>query len=142
MCPNCKKSNYIDVNNYRTCTDCGNMYEYVPTYVQSYALPFLYTRKCYYSRIKRFSKALRNMRSDIIGDQTEHILNTYSLIEFGFNMQVKKERKYFFSQKVVLFFILKVLGIDLVVPLLKNKERTYSQLKQMSKILETKFPGY
>ena len=42
-------------------------------------------------------------------------------------------------KKVVLFFILAALEIDLEVPVLKNKERTDEQLARMDEIL--RLPG-
>jgi len=115
------------------------MFQYKPTYIQGYATPYLPTRKQYYSRIKRFAKKLLDMKSDIIGDNTERILLFYGLLEFAWNVSNKRTRKYFFSQKVVLFFILKALQISLEVPVLKNKERTEQQLNRMDEILRT--PG-
>ena len=70
---------------------------------------------------------------------TENILLLYGKLEFGWNVSAEKTRKYFFSQKVVLFFILKILEIDLEVPVLKNKDRTEEQLRRMCDILKT--PG-
>ena len=46
-----------------------------------------------------------------------------------------KKRKYFYSQKVILWFILKRLGIDIEVPVLKNKERTKEQVLSMNELL-------
>ena len=92
-------------------------------------------RRQYYSRAKRFMKVLKGMRSDIIGANFEHILQTYSYIEFLWNMKPDKIRKYFFSQKVVLWFILQRLEIKLDVPVLKNKDRTLEQVTSMEALL-------
>ena len=75
------------------------------------------------------------MKSDVIGNWTEDILCLYSAIEFKFNMKQNKERKYFYSQKVVLFFILARLGINLIVPVLKNPDRTEIQVRSMEELL-------
>ncbi len=138
-CTDCGSTENITENNYVTCTKCGLMFQYKPKYIQGYATPYLPTRKQYYSRIKRFAKKLLEMKSDIIGDNTERILLFYGLLEFAWNVSNKRTRKYFFSQKVVLFFILKALQISLEVPVLKNKERTEEQLIRMDEILRT--PG-
>ena len=135
MCT-CGSTDSVVIENYLTCLDCGNMMKYEPKWVMSYACPQFFYRKCYYSRIKRFQKKLLEMKSNVIGDWTEDILCLYSAIEFKFNMKRNKERKYFFSQKVVLFFILAKLGIDLIVPVLKNPDRTETQLKSMAELLE------
>ena len=138
-CLSCGSSSSVVTQNYKTCTSCGLMFEYTPQYVQGYQTPFQYIRKQYYSRVKRFAKKLLEMKSNIIGENTECILEAYGKIEFCWNLCRKKTRKYFFSQKVVLFFILKELEIDVDVPLLKNKERTKQQLQRMEEILHV--PG-
>ena len=138
-CRDCGSTKNINENNYLTCTNCGLMFEYKPKYVQGYATPNLPSRKQYYSRIKRFAKKLLEMRNDIIGYHTERILLFYGVLEFAWNVSFKRTRKYFFSQKVVLFFILAALEIDLEVPVLKNKERTDEQLARMDEIL--RLPG-
>jgi len=79
------------------------------------------------------------MCCDVIGENTELILQVYGLLEFCWNMSQNKKRKYFFSQKVVLFFILGFIGVDLKVPVLKNQLRTQQQLERMAEIL--KLPG-
>ena len=135
MCT-CGCTDSIVVDNYDTCLGCGNMMKYKPKWVTTYACPQFFYRKCYYSRIKRFQKKLLEMKSDVIGEWTEEILSVYSAIEFKFNMNPNKERKYFYSQKVVLFFIIARLGIDLSVPVLKNPDRTKTQLKSMTELLK------
>ena len=138
-CTDCGATENITENNYVTCTKCGLMFEYKPKYIQGYATPRLPSRKQYYSRIKRFAKKLLDMRCNVIGNNTERILLFYGLLEFAWNVSTKRTRKYFFSQKVVLFFILKALEISLEVPVLKNKERTEEQLLRMDEILRA--PG-
>jgi hypothetical protein len=44
-------------------------------------------------------------------------------------------RKYFFSRKVVLFFIVENLQLGVEVPVLKDEERTEKQLKSLHSIL-------
>ena len=138
-CSGCGSTDNITENNYLTCIKCGLMFEYKPKYIQGYATPYLPSRKQYYSRIKRFAKKLLEMKSDVIGDNTERILLFYGLLEFAWNVSKKRTRKYFFSQKVVLFFILAALKIQLKVPVLKNKERTEEQIARMDDILRA--PG-
>ena len=137
-CP-CGSTSTVLADNYNTCTSCGLMFEYEPKYVQGYSTPYQHVRKQYYSRIKRFRKKLLDMKSDLIGENTEPILQLYGVLEFGWNISKDKKRKYFFSQKVVLYFLLKVLKINLAVPVLKNKDRTEEQLKRMCYIFES--PG-
>ena len=135
----CGNRGFAIVDNYQTCLNCGLCHEYMPKYVMSYSTPHVFQRKCYYSRIKRFQKKLREMHLQIIGENSEDILNMYGRLEFGWNMLPNKKRKYFFSQKVVLFFILTVLEIDsiaAIVPLLKNKDRTEQQLRAMGEIMD------
>ena len=52
-----------------------------------------------------------------------------------------KERKYFFSQKMVLWFILKTLDIPLSVPVLKNHDRGTKQIQAIEKMLKTQGAG-
>ena len=74
--------------------------------------------------------------SNIIGDHFENILHVYGEIEFRWLMKLNKTRKYFYSQKMVLWFILNRLEIPLCVPTLKNKERATCQIKSMTEILK------
>ena len=136
-CELCGGTENVFLDNYITCTSCGNQMTYQPKYVHGYSRPFQHRRQQYYSRIKRFAQKLRDIKSDIIGYNTEDILSTYSLIEFAWNMCSNRTRKYFFSQKVVLFFILELLGIQLVVPVLKNKDRTDHQLGRMRELVDS-----
>ena len=138
-CKTCGSDRNVVIENYVTCIDCGTQNDYQPKYVQGYATPHAYQRRQYYSRIKRFAKTLKMMKSDVIGNNTEAILNTYSSLEFSWNVNQEKTRKYFFSQKVILFFILEKLGIELKVPVLKNQERTEQQLERMQEL--QKMPG-
>ena len=134
-CPKCSETHSLVLQNFRTCVACGAMFEYEPKYVQSYSSLQIRTRKQYYSRIKRFAKKLMEMKNEVIAKNTNNILNAYGLLEFGWNLTPHTKRKYFFSQKVVLFFILKNLEIDVAVPVLKNKDRTVQQIDAMTKIV-------
>ena len=135
ICLGCQGTQFVRADNYNTCISCGIQAEYNPTYYTSYAAPVTSFRRQYYSRAKRFIKVLKEMKSELIAEHFEHILQTYSFIEFLWNMKVDKKRKYFYSQKVILWFILKRLGIDVEVPVLKNKERTKEQLLSMNELL-------
>jgi hypothetical protein len=95
-------------------------------------------RRQYYSRARRFIKVLKGMKSEMVAEHFEDILQTYSFIEFLWNMKADKKRKYFYSQKVILWFILKRLGIMIEVPVLKNKERTKEQLLSINELLPDK----
>jgi hypothetical protein len=92
-------------------------------------------RRQYYSRAKRFSKTLRDMRSTVIADSFDRILDLYSLLEFRWLMQRQKKRKYFFNCKVVLWTLLYVLDINIDVPRLKNHERGRVQLQTIVELL-------
>ena len=119
-----------------TCVDCGLENSYSPIFYESYTNTNLYRRKRqYYSRAKRFSKILREMRSETIGASFDRILDLYSLLEFRWLMQSKKKRKYFFNSKVVLWTLLYVLDIDIDVPRLKNQDRGKVQLETIVKLL-------
>ena len=135
MCSNCEKNDFVVVNNWKTCTNCGLESDYVPKYYVSYALPRREYRRQYYSRAKRFTKVLWGMKSDLIGQYFEEILQSYSFIEFLWNMKPNKSRKYFFSQKVILWYILDRLQIPVVVPVLKNKERSNTQIRSINELL-------
>ena len=134
-CELCGCDDLREIECYLTCLGCGNMSEHVPKYVQGYATPRKYMRKQYYSRIKRFAKTLQDMKNELVGTNTAAILRIYGNLEFGWSMQPTRTRRYFFSQKVVLFFILKTLQLDLDVSVLKNKERTETQLAEMEAIM-------
>ena len=135
-CSECGGTRFVTVDNYNTCIGCGVQAEYNPKYYQSYAQGPLYQiRRQYYSRAKRFTKVLKEMRSDLIGQHFEDILQLYSFIEFLWNMKPNKSRKYFYSQKVILWFILRRLNIGLNVPVLKNKVRSLSQVHSMNDLL-------
>ena len=133
-CP-CGSENFVVENNWKTCTECGLENSYEPKYFVSYALPRHEYRRQYYSRAKRFTKVLLDMKNEFIAKHFEEILELYALVEFHWINNRKKKRKYFFSQKIILWYILKQLGIPLEVPVLKNVERSREQILSISKIL-------
>ena len=135
MCTECGGTDFSVIENWNTCLSCGLQGSYSPKYYTSYALPRQEYRRQYYSRAKRFTKVLKNMHSDIIGNSFECIMQMYSLLEFLWNMKANKTRKYFYSQKMVLWFILKRLDISLSVPVLKNKDRGTEQIISMQKLI-------
>ena len=136
MCTECCGTDFAVVENWNTCLSCGLQTAYAPKYYTSYALPRAEFRRQYYSRAKRFTKVLKHMKSEVIAQNFEAILQVYSELEFRWNMKVKKSRKYFFSQKMVLWFILKYLGIPLKVPVLKNQERGACQIEAMEQLVQ------
>ena len=135
MCTECDGTDFAVIENWNTCLSCGLQGVYRPKYYTSYALPRMEFRRQYYSRAKRFTKVLRNMKSEVIASVFESILQMYSLLEFRWNMKVNKTRKYFFSQKMVLWFILNRIGIPLIVPVLKNKQRGELQIEAMDQLI-------
>ena len=138
MCTECNGTDFAVIENWNTCLSCGLQGRYTPRYYTSYALPMAEFRRQYYSRAKRFTKVLKNMKSEVIASWFENIMQMYSRLEFRWNMKVDKIRKYFFSQKMVLWFILERLGIQLSVPVLKNKERGALQIHSMEKLISEK----
>ena len=136
LCSSCTGDDFAVIENWKTCLSCGLQCEYTPKYYVSYALPRSDFRRQYYSRAKRFTKVLKHMKNEIIAENFESILQLYSELEFRWNMKVNKSRKYFFSQKMVLWFILKYLEIPLKVPVLKNKERGACQIEAMMKLVQ------
>ena len=88
-CP-CENSDKAVIENYLTCTTCGLCTDYAPTYVISYNNPRAHYRRCYYSRIKRFQKKMREMKSELIGKHSEDILYMYGRLEFAWNCSKEK----------------------------------------------------
>ena len=131
----CGSEKFVIANNFRTCTACGLENSYAPKYYVSYSQPCHEFRRQYYSRAKRFTKVLLDMKSDLIATDFENILQLYALVEFHWINDTTKKRKYFFSQKIILWYILKQLGIPLDVPMLKNRQRSREQIQSIAKIL-------
>ena len=134
MCTDCNSTHYVLENNYRTCIECGTEYLWEPTYVSGYTNPQNHVQPCYYSRIRRFQKKLNHMDNQLIREHQEDILNLYCKIEFAFNCVRIHKRKYFFSHKVMLYYILNKLRISVEVPVLKTAERTLLQLEQIESL--------
>ena len=134
-CEDCGCDRLLRISNYLTCTGCGLMTDYVPVYITSYSNPQVPRRRQYYSRCKRFRNYIRKMKSEILGAAMEQILDLYSNIEFFWSSQ-KENRKYFFSRKVILFFIVHILELEVDVPVLKDEERTATQLKSINTVFE------
>lgn len=136
QCTACDSDRCVNVDNYLTCTKCGLMFEHCPKYVISYNCPQVPRRRQYYSRCKRFKKYVQCFRQDVLFKQMEDILYAYSTIEFLWSTLKRKDgRKYFFSRKVVLFFIVDNLELGVEVPVLKDAERTEKQLTSLKKIV-------
>ena len=135
-CPECESDNMRVLDNWLTCIDCGTVdnNEYRPTWVHSYNCPQLPRRRQYYSRCKRFLQYVREMKSDVLGNAMEAILTLYSSVEFFWLLRVT-ERKYFFSRKVILAYIVKRLGLGISVPVLKDVERTTEQMKAIAALV-------
>ena len=137
MC-SCGSTDFVVENNWETCIRCGLENNYEPKFFTSYALPRHVYRRQYYSRAKRFTKVLLDMENELIAKSFEDILELYSLIEFHWINHRNKTRKYFYSQRVVLWFILQKLNIPINVPVLKNKERSLDQIGSILEVLSVK----
>ena len=115
-----------------TCTSCGTT-----TSEQMYTWSYNHhcaplEQRAVYNRTKRFTEFIRSLRKNEFRGKLNDILDVYNQIEFYFGLHVKGvERKYFYSRKVVLFYIAKRLGIEVVLPLLKDTERNEVQLKSI-----------
>jgi hypothetical protein len=136
QCTACDSQKCINIDNFLTCTQCGLMFEHRPTYVTSYNCPQVPRRRQYYSRCKRFKKYVQVFGFEPLFSNMENILYAYSTIEFLWSTMKRDDgRKYFFSRKVVLFFIVENLQLGVEVPVLKDEERTEKQLKSLHSIL-------
>ena len=73
----------------------------------------------------------------LLGESMEDILHAYSTIEFLWaTFPPNSNRKYFFSRKIVLFFIVNKLNLDVIVPVLKDEYRTKIQLENLKQLIE------
>ena len=135
-CDYCGGTSLVQIDAFRVCTACGSEKKN-PVYISGYGNPMTHKRLQYYSRIKRFRKTIVEMRSELLGKAMEPILNLYAFLEFMWNNKHDKTRKYFFATKVMLFFCLQQLGIDKVVPLLKNKDRNVKQLLALEALMQS-----
>ena len=137
-CPSCNSEESAYIDNHITCTFCGLMYKHKPKYVQSYTeMSSPYRRKAYYNRIKRFALKLKESEHVEIHKATEQMLQLYGILEFGWGIFKDDRRKYFFSQKVVLFCLARLCNLDLELPLLKNATRSEVQLRAIASIFES-----
>ena len=135
-CPDCNCSRCLEIDGYLTCTQCGLMFEHRPKYVVSYNCPQVPRRRQYYSRCKRFKKYVMFFGYPELGSAMEDVLHAYSTIEFLWATFPRDDsRKYFFSRKVVLFFIVDQLELGVEVPVLKDEERTKNQLEKLEQLL-------
>jgi len=133
-CEYCEGNKFFVIDNYDTCTTCGNQREYTPVFTFSYSHMCTSRPKAYYCRTKRFQTFVMNQRSHELNEAISKILDLYTLVEFHWSIE-KQGRKYFFSRKVILYFIVSELGLDVEVPLLKDKERTALQLTGISNLV-------
>ena len=143
ICKSCGSSNLCQVESHLTCTDCGLMCSHRPIYTWSYNHKHsLMRQRAIYNRSKRFVEFIRSFKNDEFNGMLNQILDMYNLIEFYFAMHVKGvERKYFYSRKVVLFYIAKRLELDIELPLLKDKERNESQIRSILNLREHALSG-
>jgi hypothetical protein len=130
----CGSSTFAIVDNYNTCLECGNCAEYAPTMTFSYNHPCSHRLRAYYCRVKRFKQYVFAQKQQLLYDFIDEILDLYNYVEFFWGVY-KKTRKYFFSRKVMLFFIVERLGLDIKVPLLKDQVSNISQLESIVHLL-------
>ena len=131
-CKSCGSTAMFQIEGRMTCTSCGTT-----TSEQMYTWSYNHhcaplEQRAVYNRTKRFTEFIRSLRKNEFRGKLNDILDVYNQIEFYFGLHVKGvERKYFYSRKVVLFYIAKRLGIEVVLPLLKDTERNEVQLKSI-----------
>ena len=131
-CKSCGSTAMFQIEGRLTCTSCGNI-----TDQQAYTWSYNHhcspmNQRAVYNRTKRFTEFIRSLRKNQFRGRLNDILDIYNQIEFYFGLHVKGvERKYFYSRKVVLFYIASRLEIDVVLPLLKDAERNEVQLQSI-----------
>lgn len=118
------------------CRNCGLLLEDMPVWTHSYANPCHYKRSPVYSRIKRFIQYLQKINKDEVNENVNDILDVFSLIEFQWALQEHDKRKYFYNRYVVLYFIAKILGLDIKLRTLKDSERVKDQIQELCELLE------
>ena len=131
-CKSCESTAMFQIEGRLTCTSCG-------TTTDQQAYTWSYNHQCsplqqraIYNRTKRFIEFIRSLKKNEFLVRLNDILDIYNQIEFYFGIHVKGvERKYFYSRKVVLFYIAKKLGIDVALPLLKDDQRNETQLQSI-----------
>ena len=142
-CKSCGSTMLCQVGSHLTCTNCGLMCQHRPIYTWSYNHKHSPLRqRAIYNRSKRFIEFIRSFKSDEFQGMLNPILDMYNLIEFHFAMHVKGvERKYFYSRKVVLYYIAQRLELDIELPLLKDKDRNVAQIKSILALREHAMSG-
>ena len=131
----CEHENSTFTEGQRCCTDCGS-YLGERLYITSYNRSFSYRRQPIYSRQKRFYHYLLQNKDSNIQEAREEIMLLFSRIEFFWNLQKQRVRKYFFNRSVTLFCILNELGIPTNMRTLKDQERVLNQCARMKEILK------
>ena len=131
----CEHENYTFTEGQKCCTDCGS-YLGERVYITSYNRSFSYRRQPIYSRQKRFYHYLLQNKDSNIQEAREEIMLLFSRIEFFWNLQKQRVRKYFFNRSVTLFCILNELGIPTNMRTLKDQERVLNQCARMKEILK------
>ena len=132
-CEHCSGNQLVEIDGHLTCTDCGTVSSCNPVFTWSYeqsGAPLQH--RAVYNRTKRFIEFIRGLRKNEFMGHLDKILDLYNQIEFYFSLYVKGEgRKYFYSRKVILFYIAKRLGIEVDLPLLKDRSRNESQIQSI-----------
>ena len=131
----CEHENCTFTEGQKCCTDCGS-YLGERVYITSYNRSFSYRRQPIYSRQKRFYHYLVQNKDSNIQEAREEIMLLFSRIEFFWNLQKQRVRKYFFNRSVTLFCILNELGIPTNMRTLKDQERVLNQCARMKEILK------
>ena len=131
----CEHENSTFIEGQKCCTDCGS-YLGERIYITSYNRSFSYRRQPIYSRQKRFYHYLVQNKDSNIQEAREEIMLLFSRIEFFWNLQKQRVRKYFFNRSVTLFCILNELGIPTNMRTLKDQERVFNQCARMKEILK------
>ena len=141
-CEHCGSSDLIQTESGMCCRVCGVMSSQ-PIFTWSYGQSVApLQQRAIYNRTKRFTEFIRSLKFPEFRGRLNDILDLYNTIEFHFAMRVKnKERKYFYSRKVVLFYIAARLGIDVEVPLLKDNNRNEEQLTSIQNLRQFTIPG-
>ena len=130
----CGFDEFSVIDNYLTCLGCGTCIEYAPVYTFSYNHPYNTRPKAYYCRVKRFRQYVKEQKQVKLSYCMDKILDLYNYVVFFWGI-TKGDRRYFFSRKVMLFFIVQKLDLGVKTPVLKDKERTETQLNSIEKLI-------
>ena len=130
----CGGERFAVIENYNTCLGCGTCLEYAPVMTFSYNHPYAKRPRAYYCRVKRFRQYIIDQKEEILCQNLNPILDVYNYVEFFWALS-KGNRRYFFSRKVILFFIVQILELGVKTPLLKDKERTNEQIESIKKLM-------